>query len=132
MPSEPLRILLLDDDAMVRNVLARQIGRLGWGVVAVASAQEAYRAHRPGLFTALLADVDLGGGEDGIAVAQKLLEREPGLRVVMMSGEPGNAVRAQERGLGKLFNKPFDLGEIADLMGRLAREARAAHTSGWE
>ena len=108
MPGRPRRVLIVEDNHDLRRFFARYVARFGGESVAVASGPEALRSFQAGAFDALITDVELGDGMDGIEVARRLLALQPTLNVVMMSGDPVHAARAKETRLGAFFDKPFD------------------------
>jgi CheY-like chemotaxis protein len=111
------RILIVEDDADVRRCIARFVYRLGGEAVTVASGPDAFQSFRPRQFDVVLTDVDLKEGMDGIAVAKELLAQEPGLRVVVMSGNPKNEALAQNAGLRDFLAKPFHFSALALALG---------------
>jgi len=116
MPKNKERlVLVVDDELAVCRLLARIIGKTGWGAVTAASGQEALDQFEPGKFALVISDVDLGEGPNGIAIVLKLLERQPGLRVVLMSGDSINEDQAKKAGL-RFIQKPFDLSVISALL----------------
>ena len=81
------RILVVEDSDMVRGYTHNVLSSLGYEVISAADGGEALglleRGLRPDL---LLTDVLLPNGMDGLAVAEQVLRRVPGLPVVYMSG----------------------------------------------
>jgi DNA-binding response OmpR family regulator len=113
MAAETKRILIVEDEPSLLGLLSLFFSsQLGWEVVAVADGAAALDAFQAGRFHMLLADVDLGGGPDGIEVARKLRDQDPPLKVLMMSGEPGNEAKVRKARLGPFVAKPFDLPEL--------------------
>ncbi|HMP81887.1 MAG TPA: response regulator, partial [Verrucomicrobiota bacterium] len=81
-------ILLVEDDSIVRRLMAKILNRLGYSVVEAStgsSAIEAWRQH-DGHIQLLLTDVVMPEGMGGRDLAQRLLEFKPGLKVIYMSG----------------------------------------------
>lgn len=110
------RILVLDDDASVRQLLSSYLSKEGWEVVAVGSGEEAFHAFTLGRFSAVLADVDLGEELDGIEVAKRLLCQDPRLKVVIMSGRPQHAQRVMQDDIGTFLSKPFDIPQLGRVL----------------
>lgn len=80
-------ILLVDDDAAVRTVLARILTRAGYDVLPAGSPADAevIAAGHPGAIHLLITDLvmpDMNGGE----LARRLLAARPGARVLYTSG----------------------------------------------
>ncbi|RMF22127.1 MAG: sigma-54-dependent Fis family transcriptional regulator [Deltaproteobacteria bacterium] len=113
------RILIVDDEADVRRVIADALREDGHEVTGCASAEEALDLLQSGSYDLAFVDITLPGmsGFD-------LLERQSGVpeapAIVIITGRAtvGNAVEATRRGAYDYVTKPFDL----DAMRALARE----------
>jgi PAS domain S-box-containing protein len=106
-------VWVVEDDADVRAVTVETVRRLGCRVHEAASAREALELARESLPDVLVADVLLGGGEDGIALARALLERREELAVILVSGY--SAARFDLAGLPpntQFLAKPFTLAAL--------------------
>ncbi len=107
-------ILVLEDEAGVREYLRESLERLGYRVLTAATFGEARALFdRHGRETSLLlTDVIVPQGNVG-EMAREFERRQPGLRVVYMSGYP-ESVLEQERITGAFLPKPFTPTELAD------------------
>ena len=94
-----MRALVIDNDDAMRRFLLRLPDREGWKGIAAANDKEAFAAFRVGRFNVAIIDVDLGTGLDGIELAKLLLALDTRLPIVMISGDPLNAVRVKNAGL---------------------------------
>lgn len=106
----PGRVLLIDDEADIAQATGALLG--GWGVALTAVDGEARAAEAlsRGRFDALICDVRLGDGADGLRVAQALRARyAPGLPLLLVTGEtaPDRLQRLRDAGLPVLY-KPVD------------------------
>ncbi len=81
------RILLVEDDAGMRNMLIQILESAGYEPVAAASAKEALELfeQQKGDFNLLFSDIVMPG-KDGIELADALREKKPGLPVLLYSG----------------------------------------------
>lgn len=118
------RILIVDDDAQVLEVLAQLLEKSGYRIVAVASPREALDA-QAAVPRFDLAITDLLMGEmDGAELARRLQEKQPGLPVLYMSGYDPDAY--ERRGVmpekGAFLAKPID---SATLRRRVAQVLKA-------
>jgi len=107
------RILVIDDEEFVRNVLTAILTEQGHQVIKVASAEEALPLVESHEFDLVFTDLAMPK-INGIAAATQIKERRPEIKVVLMSGY--GAETASE-GVGKgvidgAISKPFDLAEI--------------------
>jgi PAS domain S-box-containing protein len=81
------RILVVEDDPMVRDFTAGTLVSLGYRVTGVADATEALRAlATDGPFDLVFSDVVMPGSIDGRAMASEIAARHPGLPVVLATG----------------------------------------------
>ncbi|TAM71101.1 MAG: response regulator transcription factor [Microbacteriaceae bacterium] len=125
--STSIRILLADDQALVRGALAAllelepdlhvvaQVGR-GDEVLEAARAHDAQVA---------LLDVEMPG-LDGLAVARQLRQQHPQCRslIVTTFGRPGYLRRAMEAGASGFIVKDTPAGQLADAVRRVAQGLR--------
>lgn len=112
------RVLVLDDDPMVRGATLHALGALGCAVEAAAdiAAAEARLRDAP-VPDALVVDFRLGRegeGDDGFAALARLRALRPGLAAVMVSAHADDALaaRAREHGIA-LLRKPVDAATLA-------------------
>jgi len=93
------RILVVDDEPSIRDVLAQVLGYEGYEVVTAGSGGEALANHRAHPYDLIILDVKMQG-MDGMDTLQQLREQDPDVRVVMISGHGSitTAVQAVKRG----------------------------------
>jgi DNA-binding response OmpR family regulator len=121
--SEQKRILLVEDDATISDLVAYNLRRAGYEVL-----QE--RNGRAGLDTALTSDVDLVlmdlmlPGLDGMAASREIVRRKPRLPIIMLTArsERETMLEGFESGADDYITKPFDLDVLlARIQARLRR-----------
>lgn len=108
------RILLADDDAMVRDLFERVLSAGGHEVLIAQDGQEALgRAEASGPFHVLVTDVHMPG-IDGISLAKALSAKQPGLKILLMSGFPEQLQRgkAEVAGHVETLTKPCSIDDI--------------------
>ena len=108
-------IVLAEDDEGVRDFLSFFLGRLGYRVLEAGDGVEAMElAQRfPEPIDLLLSDIVMPR-MDGIELARRLTQARPDIKVLLMSGYPGDAAETQvPAGRGRLLNKPFERDELA-------------------
>ncbi|HEV7372007.1 response regulator [Arenibaculum sp.] len=119
-------ILCIEDEPVIRSVIARVLRRAGYAVVEAADGAQGLRAIRASRPDLVLCDVGLPV-IDGLRVLDAVRAGEagdPGLPFVMLSAlaEPGDAAEAMRRGADAYVGKPVDLdGLLAVLAERLSR-----------
>lgn len=117
----PRRIVVVEDNADVRDLLRLKLHRLGHEVHAVADGVAGAQTiidHRPDL-----ALVDIGlPGIDGYEVASRV-RKEIGTGVVLVAvsgfGQPEDKRRAHDAGFDDHITKPADVSDIENLLSRL-------------
>ncbi|WP_437727591.1 sigma-54-dependent transcriptional regulator [Sorangium sp. So ce861] len=117
------RILLVEDEVVIRTELRRLLARHGHDVVEAGSIAEAEAAHDLRAFDLVLADVRLPG-----APGTELVGRCGGAPVVLMTSYATvkAAVDAVKRGAADYLSKPFDHAELVALVERHLAGARSA------
>jgi two-component system nitrogen regulation response regulator GlnG len=118
-------ILVVDDDASIRTVIAQALRREGHRVSAVATLTQLRTELAASTPDVLITDVVLPDG-DGLETAASLRAEHPGLPIIVLSAQNTltTAVRANEAGAFDYLPKPFDLDALAlAVRGALARRA---------
>jgi len=86
-------ILIVEDDALVREYVVTQINRFGYHTMAAGNAAEALAIiDGPERFDLLFTDVIMPGGLNGRQLATEALKRRPELKVLYTSGYTENAI----------------------------------------
>jgi DNA-binding response OmpR family regulator len=118
-----MKLLIVDDDKLICSSLARSLIRLGHAARAATSADSACRLIASESPTAVLTDLDLGDGGDGVDLLLRL--RQEGCRVptIMMTGSDPIMARARllRAGLDEvaLLEKPFQFEELLKVLAEL-------------
>jgi CheY-like chemotaxis protein len=122
------RVLLVEDDELVRGLTSMILRGFGHEVVVTASADEALAAVAQGdeSIDVLFSDVKLGGGMTGVELARQMLKTVPTLRVILTSGDPSwletlGLPPAQVR----LLSKPFRRDQVKQALDGLASATTA-------
>ena len=113
------KILIVEDDADVREQAQRTLQSLGYQVVSAEDVDAAYGALEGTPDIALvLTDVVLPGGKSGIDLMSGLAKSNPDLPVCLMSGYPQSALHSYSlpKGAPLLLNKPFGREELAEMI----------------
>jgi PAS domain S-box-containing protein len=119
-PDSPkMRLMLCEDDDLIRPLAQDMLESRGYDVVAVRTAEEAIEQWDAGAWVDLLiTDVSLPGA-DGVELARVLGERNPALRVIFATGAEDERVPAGER-MTTLI-KPYGIEKLADAIASLVR-----------
>jgi two-component system nitrogen regulation response regulator NtrX len=103
------RILVVDDERSIREILVQVLGYEGYQVASASSGGEALTMYRARAFDLVLLDVKMQG-MDGIHALVQLRDADPEARVVMISGHGtiSTAVQAVKEGAFDFLEKPLD------------------------
>ena len=122
-PSRARRVLAVDDEAKLRNMVALMLRSEGHDVSQAASAEDALAVmEREGPFDLLLTDISMGPGMNGWELADRVRERWPATAVVLASGWGAqiDPEEARARGVVAVLWKPFRAAELRRLVASLA------------
>jgi DNA-binding response OmpR family regulator len=123
-PGRPARIMVVDDDATLADVVGRYLARDGHQVECVGNGDEALRRVALEPPDLVVLDIMLPG-IDGLEVCRRLRERWP-VPVVMLTalGEETDRVVGLETGADDYVTKPFSPRELALRVKSVLRRAR--------
>ncbi|PNU04155.1 response regulator [Novosphingobium guangzhouense] len=123
----PARLLLVDDEASLREPLGDYLSRQGFAVVQASSAAEARSRLRDAKFDLVLLDIMMPG-EDGLSLCRHLVEAQD-VPVIFLTarGEATDRIVGLEIGADDYVVKPFEPRElVARVRSVLRRASRAA------
>lgn len=105
-----IRILLVEDEPLIREIMAEVLEDEGYLVTATCTGDEAAILLAEDRFALLLTDVTMPGTIDGIDLAEHARQVHPGLPVVFVSGRPESEVRARRLpNPVAFFAKPYEI-----------------------
>jgi CheY-like chemotaxis protein len=139
-PAEPIvggteTILVVEDDAMVRNFVVAQLRSLGYRTYTAASGAAALTEVDSGArFDLLFTDVIMPGGMNGRQLADAVLQRRPGIKVLYTSGYTEDAIVHHGRLDAGVFllPKPYRKSELAYMVrAALTSDLSAASPKRW-
>ncbi|NTV13004.1 MAG: PAS domain-containing protein [Desulfobulbaceae bacterium] len=118
-----MKILIMDDDEMVRNVAKAMLTMLGHEVFLAADGQEAIETYKKSEKTIdlLVMDLTIPGGMGGKEAVQGILAINPAAKVVVSSGYSNDPIMAcfGEYGFCAALVKPYQLKEFSRLINQL-------------
>jgi putative two-component system response regulator len=121
---EQATILVVEDDAQIREVLTDHLTKLGYGIIETASAEEALQRLQETTPDLVLTDIHMGGmsGID-LCATLKRDRRFQLLPVIILTGQSDLQARVAglAAGADDFFAKPFDLLEIRTRVAALVR-----------
>ncbi|MEH3036484.1 MAG: response regulator [Sphingomonas adhaesiva] len=114
-----IRILLAEDDSVMREYLTRALERSGYAVTAVDRGTAALPLIETEQFDLLLTDIVMPE-MDGIELAQKAQEIAPGMRVMFITGFAAVTLKAgSAMPQARVLSKPFHLRDLVLEVDRL-------------
>ncbi|HEX8388448.1 MAG TPA: response regulator [Sphingomonas sp.] len=120
-----IRILLAEDDQVMREYLARALERSGYSVTAVDRGTAAIPLLETERFDLLLTDIVMPE-MDGIELAQKAGEMAPDLRVMFITGFAAVTLKAGDAvPNARVLSKPFHLRDLVMEVDRLFEHDQA-------
>jgi DNA-binding response OmpR family regulator len=119
------KILLVDDDSMVRSSLSQYLRARGYHVEDVSTGSEAIEKSASEKFDVVLLDMLLPDSH-GIDVLKEILKSRPKAKVIMVTGFASieSAVASIKKGATYYLSKPFELDQLDLLIRQAFEESR--------
>jgi PAS domain S-box-containing protein len=115
----PSRVLLVEDDPQVAELVDAMLHDLGHSVVRAGGVDEALsRLEQDAGIQLVLSDVIMPGGKSGVDLAEQLAATRPGLPVVLCSGYTGGDQGRARAGDWPFLSKPFSLETLAQALAQ--------------
>jgi len=115
------RILVVDDDPSVREMLTRVLAGEGYQATAAASGDEALKIVTATPFDLVLLDLNMPG-KNGWDTFERLTTENPLVAVIIITARPNQLFTAVGAGVGALLEKPLDFPKLLETMTRLLAE----------
>ncbi len=122
----PGKVLVMDDEEGLRKIIGLSLWGMGHqtevaadGQQAVELYQQAKRSGHP--FDVVILDLTIRGGMGGLETIQALLQIDPAVKGIAMSGYAIDPVilEPERHGFKATLAKPFDLGKLQETLGRV-------------
>src|SRR5580704_9567807 len=112
------RVLLVDDDEAVRDMMTVTLEAKGFDVVAAASVTEALKLITTESFDVLITDLHMPNPSDGFAVVTAMRHSQPDALTLLVSGYPDvkSAMDAILLEADDIIVKPFEAGKLAEMV----------------
>ena len=126
-------VLVMDDEDIVRDVVAEMLPKLGYGVEVVKNGTEAIDAYTKAMklghpFDAAIMDLTIPGGMGGKDAVQKLREIDPDVKAIVSSGYSNDPIMSNygKYGFCSMLVKPFQIQELAEILRSVIQVREAA------
>jgi len=121
------KILIVDDELIMRESLGGWLERDGHDIETVASGEEALEILKDTRFDILLVDIKMEG-MSGLDVLRHVRETDPDVAVVMITayGSISTAIEAMKNGAYEYLLKPFDPNELGVLIEKIVEHQAQA------
>ncbi len=126
------RILAMDDEEMIRDLLSGMLEQLGYEVVVANDGAEALllysaamRSGRP--FNAVIMDLTVPGGMGGKDAVKRLLQIDPNARVIVSSGYSKDPIMSDyaQHGFAGVIAKPYQVEDMSAVLHKVVhRESK--------
>ena len=119
------KILVVDDEKMIRSLLKMSLQRMGYDIVVADNGQEALELFDQRPFDLVLLDI-LMPGMDGFAVCSEL-RKISDVPIIMLTAlnRPDDVVRGLELGADNYITKPFTFKEVEARIRAILRRTAA-------
>ncbi len=113
------RVLVMDDEELIRDVAAGLIRHLGYGCDLAAEGEAGVALYAGAMaegrpYGLVIVDLQVAGGKGGLEMAAEILARDPGARILASSGNPQDPAMQhfRERGFSGTMAKPYSLPQL--------------------
>jgi CheY-like chemotaxis protein len=116
---QPAKVLLVEDEPLVRMLLADELRQAGLTVVEAGGAREALTVLAVDSVDLVVTDIQMPGGMDGLELAERVRQTHPSVPIVLTSGNPPPLDLNQ---IGPFLMKPYGLSEAVEVVVAALRD----------
>ncbi len=120
------KILVMDDQEMVRDIAGEMLKKLGYKVCFAKDGREAikkFEEARAGgeAFDAVIMDLTVPGGMGGKEAVRELLRIDPNVKAIVSSGYSNDPITANYRGYGfvEVLAKPYKMNDLGSIVEKV-------------
>ena len=120
MHEQPIRVLVVEDEFLIRLTLSEALGDEGFEVLEAESGDAALpMISSDSGIRLLLTDIQLPGTLNGRALVERVRQTQPELPVIFMTGRPDQDSAAAVPGREVYISKPYTLSDVCNAAKRL-------------
>ena len=119
------RVLIMDDEEMIRELVCQLLSRIGYEVDAAIDGAEAIELYRKAKesdnpFDAVIMDLTIPGGMGGKEAIQELTETDPEIKAIVSSGYSSDPIMSEfkEYGFAAAIAKPYRIEQLSEALHR--------------
>jgi len=123
---QPCRVLVMDDEKIIRDVVGEMIKELGHDAEFAAHGEDAIEKYRMAMqagkpFDVVILDLTIRGGMGGAETILKLLAMDPDVKAVVSSGYSDDALTShhREQGFKAFLRKPYHVENLRDVLNKV-------------
>ena len=116
MTDDPIRVLMVEDQTDLREMIGLALRDLGIDVATTADGHEAAELLKgEARFDVVFSDVSMPNGMSGVELAERAAEIRPGIRVILASGFAKGQLPPIPKGVAFL-PKPYRIGQLLEAL----------------
>jgi CheY-like chemotaxis protein len=109
-------VLVVEDEALVRNCTVAQLEDAGFAVIEAADAEEGLREFEDhALVTTVFSDINMPGAFDGLSLMHKIFRLRPKVQLILTSGR-GFPPNAEMPAGARFLMKPYNANQLTALI----------------
>lgn len=118
------RVLVMDDEEYIRDILGDVLGMQGYVVDFAKNGEEAIELYRNGVYDVVILDLTVPGGMGGKETMRELLNMDKNVKVIVSSGYSSDPIMSnyKQYGFRDVISKPYRIEELGEIIERVIAE----------
>jgi DNA-binding NtrC family response regulator len=117
---EPATILVVEDEVLIRLMIAQELRAAGFTVIEAVNASEALAVlHTPRRVDAVMTDIRIPGSMDGLGLASMVRSNWPGIKIIIASAYAPDALAREIE--HSFIGKPYRPDRVIELIKKLLK-----------
>ena len=122
-------VLIMDDDLTAQELYRMNLSKLGYDICTASDGDEATRLYRKYMNTqktidVAILDLNIDGGKDGLTTAKELIDIDPGVKIIIASGDTENDLMQNyaNYGFSAALEKDFNRKHMKETLEKVLSE----------